>query len=356
MNRVTLPLAVLLLVACSDGATGKTPSSAEPSRSQSSSAGAAASAALIGVPVPPKGSSAPQPAPSARAGRARPPVVPPIRRSEPVAGSLGAIPVRAELCQLDVSMSHAEFFLALRGAAVDKDAALYLGDHEGKVRRFNPSVKGCDLKTDTAFGAAGVVDLGLPKNAGFEKISVDENGVVYVQSDPPMRIVSGSAQASCGALFSAPTVGRLVNEVPLPCEFPQTKFQEISFPLPYVLALEPEGVLLTDRFKQVTLVNWTGAQAFTVGGDGSADARVSLTKDAALRKDLVLVVDFNVSRLRAYQRDGAYVGAVDPGALAGAPSFKAQHIMTTPEAVYLAGVALGEDGKFYAAIARLDGL
>ena len=262
-------------------------------------------------------------------------------------------------------MADDRFDRALRGLALGPDAALYVADHQAKVRRYlNQAAEGCELQLDEAFGSSGMVDLGVGHDVDFERISVDHNGILYALASKPgetealtRKIEGGRLAQACGELVAGRTTDRLVNEWPLPapgCPTAHTRFSGFDN-FYYTLAVYSSGVLLTDKFQVVSYFDWNGEKKLTLGGS-TPGASISLTKDAAIAGQRVIVADVNAGVLRVWTTDGAFVGVVDIGAAVGISPLGVRYVEADEGAVYVAGTPRGADGKYYAVVVRVTGL
>jgi hypothetical protein len=328
------------------------------SKPSASSAGSSVAAVPAVAPLPPRATATKQVQVAA----------PSIPRSEPTPVVLGGTPIRAELCKWDTrgsAMADDRFDRALRGLALGPDAALYVADHQAKVRRYvNQAAEGCELQLDEAFGSSGTVDLGVGPNVDFERTSVDHGGNVYVLASKPgetealtRKIQSGRLTQACGQLVAGRTTDRIVNEWLLPaprCPTAHTRFSGFDG-VYYTLAVHSSGVLLTDKFRIVSYLGWNGERKLTLGG-GTPEASISLTKDAAIAGQRVIVADVNAGVLRVWTTDGRFVGVIDIGAAVGIPSLGTRYVEADDGAIYVAGTPQGSDGKYHAVVVRATGL
>ncbi len=296
--------------------------------------------------------------------------LPPVETRDAKPGKLGDKEVKAELCKMDKSGSdmHDEWFhKALRDAAIGPDGALYVLDHEVKVRKYlNQKADGCELALDKSFGKDGILDIGLTKEAFADKISVDKDGAVYVDDK---KIVNGKPEKFCSDVIAGPASPNVFSRSKVvtdaKCEGKEIEWKGWSKDgSPDVLAALAEGVLVKGSVKEgeknvtkVGLQTPDGAQK-TIVGKADGDESICYAHGAAMCGGSICVVDGNCKALRVWKPDGAFVGKLDLYDMTGL-GIMPRVVRVGPKGeVFVIGSAdgKGDDKEDHGVVVRLTGI
>jgi hypothetical protein len=281
--------------------------------------------ATAAASVSPSSTAAAEPAPAGHAGGA--PLMPDVAidGAEPV--TLGSMKVTSVPCKLGGSpMTHKWFGKAARDIAMDKSGAVFLLDHEGKVRRYLDRGKGgeCVLELDAGFGKSGVMAFADAQTGdGFEHLALAPNGTLWV-SDPLHRLRAGEEPApdDCpgfGTLRIDPTSGLAVRhetvlemkgdacqEKPVTLSTPKDQTVSDLFPVGDKIAASFGGA----PFK-VSIFKSDGKKLVTLGADKDGDDQLCQVELVIACGGAYCVFDSNCRRLRVWKADGKFVGAVE---------------------------------------------
>jgi hypothetical protein len=297
-------------------------------------------------------------------------VLPPVGTHDAKPGKLGDKEVKAELCKMDKAGSdmHDEWFhKALRDAALGPDGALYVLDHEVKVRKYvNQKPDGCELALDKTFGKDGILDIGFNKESFADKISVDKAGAVYVGDK---KIVGGKVEAFCSDVVAGPDSATLLSRSK-PVTDAKCEGKEIEWKgwdkdsSPDVLTVLSDTVIVKGSVKagdksvtKVGIQSPDGAQKTSVGkADGDED--ICYAHGAAMCGGNLCVVDGNCKALRVWKPDGSFVGKLDLYDVTGLSIMPRIVRVGSKGEVFVIGSADGKDGdkEDHGVVVRLTGI
>lgn len=330
-SRSVLAVFVALGVFACGGKEGATPDKSGSPKS----GGSAKATAPDKSGAPGSGSAASKPAP---AGNKATVAVPKYKTREVKPAELGGQKLKATVCAFDtkipVPMSDS-FSNAVMGFAIGPDDTIWIVDAEGKVRHYvNQAPDGCELALDDKFGTGGV--LAIADTKAEERIAVDKNGVVYVNTgNGPMKIVSGKAEKIDCSRSGRVSAGResdavFIGEYPLKDGKCADKLELKEWgdsPFLEILGVEKDGIDVKGTFKkgdknvgQAGFHDFTGARKIAVGKE-DGDEDIYYTHDVFGCALGLCVVDGNASSLRVWKKDGAFVGKVNVDDISGVETF-----------------------------------
>lgn len=250
---------------------------------------------------------------------------------------LGGQKLTATVCAFDTRKPMPDsdsFSSSLQGLAIGPDDSIWLVDAEGAVRHYtNQDPAGCELVLDDKFGTGGVL---VPEGKAEERIGVDKNGVVYVNTgNGPVKIVNGKVEKLECSHSGRVSAGRESDQIYVDqyvlkdgkCDEKLELKGWVKDPFTEILGVEKDGLDVKGTFEkdgkhigQAAFHDFSGERKIAVGKE-DGDEDIYYTHDVFGCPMGLCVVDGNASSLRVWKKDGAFVGKVNVDDLTGVETF-----------------------------------